>query len=130
MSPPARFLARQKAVAALVTAALLALGFALYAALPDQMAIHWNAAGEPDNVVAKPVAIPAMPAIVVFMSVLFEVAGSDVGDRIVGSLAMLLLLVVQVMVFGANLGYDVPIVPVALALAGGMVAVAVYFETR
>jgi len=130
MSPPARVLARQKAVAALVTAALLALGFALYAALPDQMAIHWNAAGEPDNVVAKPVAILAMPAIVVFMSVLFEVAGSDVGDRIVGSLAMLLLLVVQVMVFGANLGYDVPIVPVALALAGGMVAVAVYFETR
>jgi len=130
MSPPAGVLARQKAVAALVTAALLALGFALYAALPDQMAIHWNAAGEPDNVVAKPVAILAMPAIVVFMSVLFEVAGSDVGDRIVGSLAMLLLLVVQVMVFGANLGYDVPIVPVALALAGGMVAVAVYFETR
>ena len=75
MSPPARFLARQKTVAALVTAALLALGFALYAALPDQMAIHWNAAGEPDNVVAKPVAILAMPAIVVFMSVLFEVAG-------------------------------------------------------
>ena len=130
MSPPARVLARQKAVAALVTAALLALGFALYAALPDQMAIHWNAAGEPDNVVGKPLAVLAMPAVVVFMSVLFEVAGSDVGDRIVGSLAMLLLLVVQVMVFGANLGYDVPIVPISLALAGGMVVVAVYFETR
>jgi len=130
MSPPARVLARQKAVAALVTAALLALGFALYAALPDQMAIHWNAAGEPDNVVGKPLAVLAMPAVVVFMSVLFEVTESDAGDRIVGSLAMLLLLVVQVMVFGANLGYDVPIVPISLALAGGMVVVAVYFETR
>ena len=130
MSPPARVLARQKAVAALVTAALLALGFALYAALPNQMAIHWNAAGEPDNVVGKPLAVLAMPAVVVFMSVLFEVTESDAGDRIVGSLAMLLLLVVQVMVFGANLGYDVPIVPISLALAGGMVVVAVYFETR
>ena len=130
MSPPARFLAHQKTVATLVTAALLALGFALYAALPDQMAIHWNAAGEPDNVVGKPLAVLAMPAVVVFMSVLFEVTESDAGDRIVGSLAMLLLLVVQVMVFGANLGYDVPIVPISLALAGGMVVVAVYFETR
>jgi uncharacterized membrane protein len=130
MNPPARFLARQKTVAGLVVAALLALGLALYGVLPDQMAIHWNAAGQPDNVVGKPVAILAMPAIVVLMSVLFEVTGSDVGERIVGSLAMLLLLVVQVLVFGANLGYDVPIVPITLALAGGMVAVAVYFETR
>jgi hypothetical protein len=34
------------------------------------------------------------------------------------------------MVFGVNLGYDVPIVPIALGLAGGVVAVAVWFETR
>ncbi|WP_066415841.1 DUF1648 domain-containing protein [Halorubrum aethiopicum] len=130
MNPPARLLARQRTVAVLVTGALLALGIALYPALPDRMAIHWNAAGEPDNVVSKPVAILAMPAVVVFMSVLFEVSSTDVGERIVGSLAMLLLLVVQVMVFGANLGYPVPIVPITLALAGGMVAVAVWVETR
>ena len=92
------------------------------------MAIHWNAAGEPDNVVSKPLAILAMSAIVVFMSVLFKVTGSDASDRIIGSLAMLLLLVIQVLVFGANLGYDIPIVPITLALAGGMVAV--YVETR
>ena len=130
MNPPARLLARQKTVAGLVVAALLALGIALYGALPDQMAIHWNAAGEADNVVGKPVAVLAMPAVVVFMSVLFEVTGSDVGERIVGSIAMLLLFVVQLMVFGVNLGYDVPIVPIALGLAGGVVAVAVWFETR
>ncbi|MFC7325225.1 DUF1648 domain-containing protein [Halorubrum rutilum] len=130
MNPPAGFLARQKLVAGVVTAALLALGGALYGALPDQMAIHWNAAGQPDNVVEKPIAVLMMPAIVVFVSVLFEVTGSDVGERIVGSLAMILLFVVQLMVFGVNLGYDVPIVPVALALAGGLVAVAVWFETR
>ncbi|TKX82840.1 DUF1648 domain-containing protein, partial [Halorubrum sp. SS5] len=88
-------------------------------------AIHWNAAGEADNVVGKPVGVLMMPAIVVFMSVLFEVTGADVGERIVGSLAMLLLFVVQLLVFGVNLGYDVPVVPIALALAGGLVAVAV-----
>ncbi|WP_197431206.1 DUF1648 domain-containing protein [Halorubrum sp. CBA1125] len=130
MNAPARLLARQRAVAALVTGALLALGVALHAALPDQMAIHWNAAGEPDSFVGKPIAVLSMPALVVFLSVLFEVSGSDVGERIVGSLAMLLLLGVQVMVFGVNLGYDVPIVPITLALAGGVVAVAVWFETR
>ncbi|QKG93569.1 DUF1648 domain-containing protein [Halorubrum salinarum] len=130
MNPPARLLARQRAVAGLVTAALLALGVVLYGALPDQMAIHWNAAGEADNVVGKPVAVLMMPAIVVFVSVLFEVTGADVGERIVGSLAMLLLFVVQLLVFGVNLGYDVPIVPIALALAGGLVAVAVWFEMR
>jgi uncharacterized membrane protein len=130
MSPPARFLARQKTIAALVTAALLALGFALYAALPDQMAIHWNAAGEPDNVVAKPVAVLAIPAVVVLVTALFEATRVDVGDRIVGSLATLLLFVVQLMVFAVNLGYDVPIVPVAMALAGVVVAAALWFESR
>ncbi|OYR59451.1 DUF1648 domain-containing protein [Halorubrum halodurans] len=130
MNPPARLLARQKTVAALVIGALLAVGVALYSTLPEQMAIHWNAAGEPDNVVSKPVAVLAMPAVVVFMSVLFELTNNDVGERIVGSLAMLLLLVVQMMAFGVNLGYDVPIVPITLALAGGMVAVAVWVETR
>jgi uncharacterized membrane protein len=130
MSPPARFLARQKTIAALVTAALLALGFALYAALPDQTAIHWNAAGNSDNVVAKPVAVLAIPAVVVLVTALFEATRVDVGDRIVGSLATLLLFVVQLMVFAVNLGYDVPIVPVAMALAGVVVAAALWFESR
>lgn len=125
----ARLLARQKMVATLVTAALLALGIALYGVLPEQMAIHWKAAGNADSVVGKPVAIMAMPAVVVFMSLLFEVT-ADVGERIVGSVAMLLLLAVQAMAFGVNLGYDVPIVPITLALAGGMVAVAVWYEMR
>jgi|GEM_PF-3451485 len=123
-----RLLARQRAVAAVVTGTLLAVGVALYATLPDQMVIHWNAAGNPDNAVGKAVAVLAMPAVVVFMSVLFEVSGSDLGERIVGSLAMLLLFVVQIMVFAVNLGYDVPIVPITLALAGVVVAAAFWVE--
>ena len=123
-----RLLARQRAVAAVVTGTLLAVGVALYATLPDQMVIHWNAAGNPDNAVGKAVAVLAMPAVVVFMSVLFEVSGSDLGERIIGSLAMLLLFVVQIMVFAVNLGYDVPIVPITLALAGVVVAAAFWVE--
>lgn len=123
-----RLLARQRAVAAVVTGTLLAIGVALYPTLPDQMVIHWNAAGNPDNAVGKAIAVLAMPAVVVFMSVVFEVSGSDRGERIVGSLAMLLLFVVQVMVFAVNLGYAVPIVPITLALAGVVVAAAFWVE--
>jgi uncharacterized membrane protein len=128
MNAGTRLLARQRAIAAAVTVSLLVLGAALYAALPDQMAIHWNAAGQPDNVVAKPVAVLAMPAVVVLMTALFEVTRIDVGERIVGSLATLLLFVVQLMVFAVNLGYDVPIVPISLALAGVVVAAALWAE--
>jgi uncharacterized membrane protein len=130
MSEVRAVLSRQKTVAVAVVAALLLLGAALYPSLPDRMSIHWNAAGQADGTVAKPVAVLAMPAIVVLMSVLFEVTGVDADDRVVGSLGMVLLLVVQVMVFLINLGIGVPIVPVSLTLALGLVALAVWFEVR
>lgn len=114
----------------MVVGALLLLGAALYPSLPDQMSIHWNAAGQADTTVAKPVAVLSMPVVVVFMNVLFEVAGVDADDRVVGSLGMVLMLVVQVMVFLINLGINVPIVPISLALALGLVAMAVWFEVR
>lgn len=123
-------LGRQKTVAAGVVVALLLLGAALYPLLPGQMSIHWNASGEADNTVGKPVAILAMPVIVVFMSALFEVTDVDADEQVVGSLGMLLMFVVQVMVFLVNLGVSVPIVPVSLALALGLAALAVWLEFR
>ena len=60
-------------------------------------------------------------------SVLFEVVDVDADDRVVGSLGMVLMLVVQVMVFLINLGVAVPI---SLTLALGLVALAVWFEVR
>jgi uncharacterized membrane protein len=123
-------LTRQKTVAVGVVASLLLLGAALYPYLPDQMSIHWNAAGQADNTVAKPVAVLAMPVIVVFMSVLFEVARVDADERVVGSLGMVLMLVIQVMVFLVNLGVNVPIFPISMVLALGLVAVAVWLEVR
>ena len=123
-------LTRQKTVAAGVAVALVLLGGALYPSLPDPMAIHWNAAGEVDGTAPKPFAVFLMPAVVVGMSVLFELSGADTHDRIVGSVAILLLFVVQVLVFLVNLGFDVPIVPIVLALALGLVALAVTYELR
>jgi hypothetical protein len=64
------------------------------------------------------------------MSVLFEVAGVDADDRVVGSLGMVLMLVIQVMVFLVNLGVNVPIFPISMVLALGLVAVAVWLEVR
>jgi hypothetical protein len=71
-----------------------------------------------------------MPVVVLSMSLLFEVTGVDADDRVVGSLGMVLLLVVQVMVFLINLGVNVPIVPVSVTLALGLVALAIWFEVR
>ena len=123
-------LARQRLVAAVVVGALLLLGALLYPSLPERMAIHWNAAGQVDGTATKPVAVLSMPAIVVVVSLLLELAGSDTGDRIVGSVAMLLLLVVQVAVFAVNLGVGVPIVPIVMAGALVVVGLAVRFERR
>lgn len=109
---------------------MVLLGVALYPALPDRMAVYWLGPGEAAGTVPKPVAVIFMPAVVVFMGLLFERAGVDADSRIVGSLAMLLLLVVQVMVFTVNMGVDVPIVPVSLALVVVLVAVAVWLDIR
>lgn len=65
-------LLKQKTIAATVVAVMLLLGGVLYPALPEQMVIHWNAAGEADGTAAKPLAILAMPAVVVVMTLLFE----------------------------------------------------------
>lgn len=123
-------LAAHTQVAALVVAVMLAVGAVLYGRLPTEMATHWNAAGTADGTTSKPVAVLLMPALVVGMSLLFSYVDSDADDRVVGSLAMLVLLGVQLMVFAVNLGIAVPVVPVSLALAGVVVAVAVWFEAH
>jgi uncharacterized membrane protein len=125
-----RLLERQKTVAAGVTVALVVLGGVLYPSLPERMAIHWSAGGTADGTAPKLVAVLLLPAVVVGMSVLFEVTGVDADERVVGSLAMLLLFVVQVMVFLINLGVDVPIVPISLALSLCLVALAVWYDLR
>ena len=123
-------LTQQKIVAATVASVMLLLGGVLYSSLPDQMAVHWNAAGDADGTTTKLIAILLMPAVVVGMSVLFEVTNVNDNDRVAGSVAMLLLLVVQIMVLLINLGINVPMVSVALAGAFVVVGLAVWYEVR
>jgi uncharacterized membrane protein len=123
-------LAAPRRVAAVVAGVLVVAGAALYPSLPARMVVHWNAAGVPDRTAAKPVAVLTIPALVVLLGLLFEVTTDDPAERVVGSAAMALLLVVGSMVFAVNLGVDVPVVPVTLALALGVVALAVWAETR
>jgi uncharacterized membrane protein len=47
---------------ALLAGAVLA-GLALWPALPDRMAIHFDAGGTPDNVVTKPLAVVLAPVV-------------------------------------------------------------------
>jgi uncharacterized membrane protein len=127
---PRRLLEKQRIVAAGVAGTLLLVGLLLYPWLPTRMAIHWNAAGVADNVVARPIAVLAMPVVVVLLSVLLEFTNADADDRVVGSVAMAVLFVVQLMVFLVNLGFEIPIVPVSLVLCLGLVAITVWFEVR
>jgi uncharacterized membrane protein len=130
MNALTRHLAAHRRVAAVCAGVLLLAGVALYPSLPDQMAIHFDASGTADNYAPKPVAVALMPAVVVGMSLLFSVTNVDREEAIVGSLAMLLLVAVQFMVFGANLGVSFPIVPISLGMAAVLVAVAFWFEFR
>jgi uncharacterized membrane protein len=128
---PARILLRkQKTIAAGAVAVMVLLGGVLYPSLPEQMAVHWNASGEADGTAAKPVAVLLMPGIVLLMTLLFELVDTDADERVVGSVATLLLLVVQIMVLLINLGTDAPIVPVALAGALVVVGLAIWVELR
>ena len=122
-------LAGRRLVAAAAVGALR-LGALLYPPLPERMAIHRDASGQVDGTAARPVVALSMPAIVVVVSLLLELAGSDAVDRIVRSVAMGLLLGVQIVVFAVNLGVSVPIVPIAMAGALVVVGLAVRFERR
>ena len=48
----------------------IAAGLILWDQLPDQLAIHFNAANEPDNWASKPFAVVGMPAIIAAIHVL------------------------------------------------------------
>ena len=93
------------------------------------MAIRRAASGQVDGTTARPVVLLSVPAIVV-VSVLLELADGDAGDRLVGSVAVLLLLIIQIAAFAVNLGIDVPIVPITMGGALAVVVLAVRFEPR
>lgn len=120
-------LARHKLVAVITASLMLLVSVALYSSLPAEMSVHWNASGEADSTASKNIAVLILPAITLLMSALFEFTVSDKRELVVGSLSMILLLVIHVMSLLVNIGYNIPIVPISLVLAGLLVAVSFWF---
>ena len=129
MAPARRF--DLLAVALLAIPAVAAL--LVWDALPAEMAIHWNAAGTPDNAVAKPLATFGLPlfgaATVAFVRLLPDSQTSTPGGETVSILFVAVVFAwVEGLVLAWNLGYRFNVtlatLPV-LVLAAGLVWYAV-----
>jgi uncharacterized membrane protein len=114
------------AYALLVGAALA--GVPLWPVLPDSMAIHFGAGGEPDSFVAKPIAVVLAPAIGVASVLLVRYApawASQARTPYVETLTVVfiasVIAYVQGFVYAWNLGYRpsiwIVLAPVLLAAA-------------
>ena len=85
-------------------------GLILWDKLPDQLAIHFNAAGEPDNWASKPFAVLAMPAIiaVIHLVCLFVTANDPKKQNITGVMKTLMLWIcpfISWLCAGMTIGY-------------------------
>jgi uncharacterized membrane protein len=96
-------------------AAVTALaGLAVWPDLPAEMAIHFSAAGEPDNYAPRPVAVAFTPvAMLVTMGIVrgalrFDPPDDERVPAVTTVATMLLLAAVQALVLAYNLGHEVP----------------------
>ena len=62
-----------RVVYALIAAAPFIIGAAVYSRMPEQMPIHWNGAGEPDNYASKAFALLGLPAFILALNVFVQV---------------------------------------------------------
>ena len=134
MAPACRF--DLLAVALMAIPAVAAL--LVWDALPAEMAIHWNAAGTPDNTAAKPLATFGLPlfgaATVAAVRLLPDSLTSTPGGETVTILFVGVVFAwVETLVLGWNLGYRFNVtlatLPV-LVVAAGLVWYAVRTGTR
>jgi uncharacterized membrane protein len=121
---------RLDAVSAGLAAITALAGLAVYPRLPAEMAIHFSASGQPDNVVPKAVAVAAMPvAMILTHAVIQWAARVDPPDdpRTMTGITVatvLLLAAIQGLVLAWNLGYAVPfdLVLIGILVWGALVA--------
>jgi uncharacterized membrane protein len=133
-----RFDSRKRTVAGLVFVAVAAVASVLAAPeLPEEVATHWNAAGEPDGSMATSLVLVGGPALVFGVVALFEIVpridplGKNIGEfqTAYDALAMLtagFLAYVYGAVLAWNLGYEFEMLQ-ALAPAVAVLYVAVGF---
>jgi uncharacterized membrane protein len=105
----------------------MALGLYFYKELPDQMPIHWNAAGEVDGYAPKALAVFGFPVFFAALELLmFFVILNDPKKQnqsnIMRQLGFWSLPAVGIVVYTATifsgLGYDLPITTIVMILAG------------
>lgn len=107
----------------------MALGLYFYKELPDQMPIHWNAAGEVDGYASKALAVFGFPVFFATLEVLmFFVILNDPKKQnqsnIMRQLGFWSLPAIGMIVYTATifsgLGYDLPITTIVMILVGVM----------
>ncbi|MFA6774205.1 MAG: DUF1648 domain-containing protein, partial [Sphaerochaeta sp.] len=74
MKQPRSLLDRTLVVTTLVCLLPLVFSALVYAELPDRVAIHFNAAGEPDNFASKAFAAFGLPLLLTLLNVVLQVA--------------------------------------------------------
>lgn len=111
-------------------AAVVVAGLALWSALPEQMAIHWGASGNPDNHVPKPLAVLGLPAFGAATIAFTRLAPDSLKTNPGGeNLAVLFVAGVfaflQGVVYAWNLGYrfDVTLVVAPIVLGAAVLVV-------
>ena len=88
----------------------IAAGLIFWDRLPDQLAIHFNAANEPDNWASKPVAVLGMPALIAALHLLclFITAQDPKKQNITGVMKTLMLWIcpfISWLCAGMTIGY-------------------------
>ena len=85
-------------------------GLLLWDKLPEQLAIHFNSAGEPDNWASEPVALLGMPALIaaIHLVCLFVTANDPKKQNITGVMKTLMLWIcplISWLCIGMTIGY-------------------------
>jgi uncharacterized membrane protein len=108
---------RRDTIGLAIVAITIVVSALAYPSLPDQLAIHFGAGGQPDNFLATPLALALIPAIALGIVVLFKILPwlDPLGENtaafqqyydLVAVLTVGILAYVQGLILAWNLGYD------------------------
>lgn len=120
---------RKLIVPAILIFAAVLMGIVSYPYLPEEVPIHWNASGEPDNYASKAFALFFMPAVMLFVYLLISIVqiidprrkniqkfGKNVD--IINYIIMFVLLIVHGMTILYGLGREINMSVVAPGITG------------
>ncbi len=120
---------RKWIIPGLMVLAAVVMGAISYPYLPEQVAIHWNAAGEPDNFASKEFALILMPVIMIFIYALIRIVrvidpkkqniqkfGKDVDT--ITNVTLFILLIIHGVTILHGLGREINVSVIAPAVVG------------